>query len=94
MRKKLTHLSPVRTAWTMALVYFVVFAIVWIIGAIVSLFIPMQPDVKRSGMILGSLFAVVIYPIFIFVFTVVAAWVYNLVARWTGGIEFTLKDSD
>ncbi len=81
----------------MALVYFVVFAIVWIIFAIVSLFIQMEPEqmgpgVDRPMMMLGSLFAVVIYPIIIFAFTVVAAWIYNLVAKLTGGIEFTLKD--
>jgi hypothetical protein len=29
------------------------------------------------------------YLIFGFVFTTLAAWVYNLIAKWVGGIEYT-----
>ena len=94
MRKRLTHFSPVRTAWTIAVLYFVVFLILWIIFAIVSMVMKPQPDVDRPAMIWGALIAVVIYPIIGFVATLVSAWIYNLVAKWTGGIEFTLTDSD
>lgn len=30
-----------------------------------------------------------LYLIFGFIFTAIGAWVYNLVAKWVGGIEYT-----
>jgi hypothetical protein len=30
----------------------------------------------------------VLYVVFGFIFAVIAAWLYNVVAKWTGGIEF------
>jgi len=34
------------------------------------------------------------YGIFGYVFTALTAWIYNVVAGWTGGVEFTLSDSE
>ena len=93
MRKRLTRFSPVRTAWTIAVLYFVLAVIVWIIIAIVAMAMKSQPDVDPLAMILGGLAAVVFYPILGFIGTLISVWIYNLVAKWTGGIEFTLKDS-
>lgn len=33
-----------------------------------------------------------IYLIFGFIFTALGAWVYNLVAGWVGGIEYTSNE--
>lgn len=31
----------------------------------------------------------VLYLVFGFIFTAIAAWVYNLAAGWVGGVEYT-----
>ena len=42
---------------------------------------------------MGMMFAMpFFYLIFGFVFTIICAWVYNLVAKWVGGIEFTTSE--
>ena len=33
-----------------------------------------------------------LYLIFGFIFTIIGAWVYNLLAKWVGGIEFTTAE--
>ena len=40
----------------------------------------------------GALFLPVIYGVFGFLGGLIAAAVYNLVAKWTGGVEITLAD--
>jgi hypothetical protein len=40
----------------------------------------------------GAIFLPILYGVFGFIFGVIAAALYNLVAKWTGGLEFTLED--
>ena len=40
----------------------------------------------------GALFLPILYGVIGFVFGVIAAAIYNLVAKWTGGVEITLED--
>ena len=40
----------------------------------------------------GALLVPVFYGVMGFVFGVIGAAIYNLVAKWTGGIEFTVED--
>jgi hypothetical protein len=42
---------------------------------------------------IGSLFLPIIYGVFGFLGGLIAAAVYNLVAKWTGGVEITLTDT-
>jgi hypothetical protein len=41
---------------------------------------------------IGALFLPVLYGVMGFIFGVIAAAVYNLVAKWTGGLEIVLED--
>ena len=87
MNKRLTKISPNQTAWTIALWYFIVAVIAWIVWAIFSV------ARKGEGMsVLYGLIAVVLYPVVVYLAWLIGAWIYNGVARITGGIEFTLKD--
>lgn len=76
----------------------VIYAIMGLIfGGLISLFsvigsafAPQGSDAGLAGMIFGTA-AVIILPIFYgilgFIFTLIAAALYNLVAGWVGGIE-------
>lgn len=71
-----------------------------LIGAAISLFSVVGSAFipKESGGGLGMLFgaaAIVVLPIFYgilgFIFSLIAAALYNLVARWVGGIEIDVQ---
>ena len=34
------------------------------------------------------------YAIFGYIFTALTTWIYNVVAKWTGGVEFTLSEPE
>lgn len=90
MRKRIVRVSPLQAGKVFAVLY-----------GLMS--IPMGPMMALSAH-LGSntaqpfpwaLFAPlpVFYVIAGFAFTVFVAWLYNLVAGWTGGIEFVTEES-
>lgn len=84
MKKQIVSISPVQTGKVFAVLYF-----------LLSL-----PFVAMMAMMFSfshspapSMIMLIVFPfmymIFGFIFTVIAAWVYNLVAGWVGGIEYT-----
>ena len=86
MKKRLTHITPLQTAWTLAVVYFLIAIIAYVISMIVGL-------TQGQGVeVLWGLIGIVVYPLVMFAFVVIGIWLYNWVASWTGGVEFTLKD--
>ncbi|GAC1524737.1 MAG: hypothetical protein NVS3B11_25640 [Collimonas sp.] len=87
MKKQISRISPVQTAKVMALLYF---AISLPMIALMGLFYAFMPGPKAS---IGMMFMLpFLYAIFGFIFTVFGAWIYNLVAKWIGGIEFTVSE--
>lgn len=90
MKKQITHISPLQTAKVFALLYFI---ITLPFAALMALCFSMSPASSHFpvAMIFIAPFA---YAILGFIFTVFGAWVYNLVARWVGGIEFTTAEVD
>lgn len=85
MKKQITNISPVQTAKVFAVLYFVMSIPVVALMAITAAASPAQARPP-----LGFIFALpFIYLIFGFIFTVLGAWVYNKVAGWIGGIEYT-----
>jgi hypothetical protein len=46
----------------------------------------------KGPALLAVLILPFIYLIFGFFFTAIAAWLYNLIAKWTGGIEFESQE--
>lgn len=84
MKKQILSFSPIQTAKVFALLYFVMSIPLIGFMAISFAFSPAQNP--------GIWFLVAmpfIYLIFGFVFTAVGALIYNLVAKWVGGIEYT-----
>ncbi len=84
MKKQIINITPIQTAKVFALLYFVMSIPFVALMAMSFAFMPgPRPPV---GMLFGMPF---IYLVLGFIFTALGAWVYNLVAGWVGGIEYT-----
>ena len=99
MKKRLTNVNPLKLGITLAVIYgiisliiavplFLIFSLVGAAGA------------ARGGQALPAIFSGVfviflpiIYAVLGFIGGVIAAFIYNLVAKWTGGIEFTTEEA-
>lgn len=89
MKKQIQYISILQTSKVLALVY----------GAIAILFVPvfLITSVVNGGnesMRIFSFIAPILYAILGFILTALFCGLYNLVAKYAGGIEFTLQDSD
>lgn len=84
MKKQIIHVSPIQTAKVFALLYFILS--LPLIGFMAISF-SFAPGPKMPVVFL--IFFPFLYAIFGFIFTVLGAWIYNLVAGWVGGIEYT-----
>lgn len=94
MKVRLARISPVRTAWTASVIHAFLGAIMWVIMLIMLLVAQPEPVEGVSpfwGLLIALPIWVVLMPAVAFVAWVVIAWIYNLIARWTGGYEFNLK---
>lgn len=87
MKKQILSISPLQTAKVMAVLYFVI-SLPFLVIMLVSF--AFMPEPKAS---VGMMFILpFLYAIFGFIFTVIGAWIYNHVAKWVGGIEFTVSE--
>jgi len=84
MKKQIINISPFQTAKVFAVLYFVLSLPLVGFMAISFSFAP-GPKPGFGFLILFPF----IYLIFGFIFTALGAWVYNLVAKQIGGIEYT-----
>lgn len=83
MKKRIARVSVMHNAKVAAAIYFV-------ISLPMAAVIGLATMVSGGGPGLGAMmFFPLMYLICGFVFTVVAAWVYNFVAAQLGGVEFT-----
>ena len=87
MKKQITRFSPLQTAKVLALLYFI-FSLAFSPFILVPL--SLGPTPVPEFPIWLFIFMPLMYLVFGFILTLLAAWIYNLVARWTGGIEFTV----
>ena len=93
MKKQLTYVAPLKAGIVLAVLYFVG----GIIGAVIALPVLLLARAAAEASVatfgVGWLFVMPIgYGILGFVVGIIAAALYNLVAKFTGGIEFELKD--
>ncbi|WP_211454922.1 DUF3566 domain-containing protein [Collimonas antrihumi] len=87
MKKQISSISPFQTAKVLAILYF---AISLPMIALMSLLYAFMPGPKAPT---GVMFILpFLYAIFGFIFTAIGAWIYNLIAKWVGGIEFTVSE--
>lgn len=99
MKRRLTNVSPLKLGITLAVIYGIMslilivpfFLIFSLIGA-ASARTGAQPlPIIFTGVFV--IFLPIIYAILGFIGGVIAAFVYNIVAKWTGGIEFTTQEA-
>ena len=98
MNKRLTRISPLKAGLVLGVLYALLACVavpfLMLAGA------GMAAMARENGAALplgfmfgaGALFLPVLYGVFGFIGGLIAAAVYNLVAKWTGGLEFTLTD--
>lgn len=91
MTTRLRSVNPVQLGLFMAVFYLLV-------GAVVALFMApfmamMASYSHQAGPMsfgfFGMVMMVIVYAIFGFIGGVIAAFIYNIVAGWTGGVEMT-----
>jgi uncharacterized membrane protein YGL010W len=99
MTKRLKRIAPLKFGLVVGIIYGLI-ALIFIpfvvLGAVVSLMAPSQPGSPGPGMSAGVLIvlgclAPIFYAVIGGLFGMLAAWVYNVVAKWTGGIEFEVE---
>jgi hypothetical protein len=90
MKKQITRISPVQTSKVVAILYFVISLPIVLIMMVAMSFAP-GPKGGAGLMLLAMPF---MYLVFGFIFTIIAAAIYNLVAGWVGGIEFNTEETD
>jgi len=93
MKKQLTHISPLRAGIVLGVLYGLlglIFVPFFLLAAIFG---------SKSGgapAAFGGVFFAILFPVLYavagFIGGIIAAAIYNLVASWTGGLEFEVRD--
>jgi hypothetical protein len=86
---QIVRFSLVQTAKVAAALYFVL----GLVGVVVMLIAAAVSPAARAQGFLFIVLAPFLYAFFGFIFVFVGCWLYNLVARFVGGIEFTLTET-
>lgn len=96
MMKSITYVNPHKTALTVSLVFAVSSMIFLIPMGILSSF---APPVEDNGAPFGRGFPIMLmlimpffYFVFGYIFTAISCWLYNQVAKYTGGIRLELSE--
>jgi hypothetical protein len=90
MKKQIVNISPMQAAKVAAVLYLVISIPFVGIFALIAMMAPSG----LPGMSVGILiFMPILYAFFGGLFTLIGAWVYNLVAGMTGGFEFTTREA-
>jgi hypothetical protein len=97
MKKRLTHIAPLQLGIVLGILYGIVSLILVPFFALAALAGVRGggPHGIPVGMMMGGFVILLpfIYAIFGFIGGVISAAVYNLIAKWTGGIEFTTTEA-
>ncbi len=102
MRRRITRISPLQLGIVHAVFYGLISLVFFTpFFILMSIFAPhvaanQQNAAPQLFMGMGVVMAIImpfLYAIFGFVFGIIGALIYNLVARITGGIEFTVEDA-
>jgi hypothetical protein len=99
MRKRLKRIAPLKTGIVLGVLYallsliMVPFFMLAGFGAMTAASRAGGPPLPFAFLFgIGALFLPVVYGVMGFIFGVISAAIYNLVAKWTGGIEVTVED--
>ncbi len=90
MKKQMIRISILQSSKIATALYVLMGLIYTLIGILMIVFAP--PQFRTMGII--YLFMPVIMGVVGFIFFVIFAAIYNLLAKWLGGIEVEFKDMD
>lgn len=90
MTQRLARIAVLQTSLTVTLLYVVLTAVFAIPIGLIAMVLSSGADRVKA---LGMLFAPVLYGVVGFIFTMIGCGLYNLVAKWTGGVAFTITDT-
>ena len=89
MRKRIVRVAPVQLG-KVAAVFYGLFSIPLVLIMVVVN--AMSP--QGSGMAMGFMILLpVFYVVFGFIVMAIGAWLYNLIVKWTGGIEYETQET-
>ena len=88
MRHRITRIAPLQFGKVFAVLYGLLSIPIALIMLVAAAFAPAE-----ESMPVWLVVAIpVLYVVFGFIFMAIAAWLYNVVARWTGGVEYVTED--
>ena len=90
MKKQIKRVSVLQTSKVIAIFYVLISLIYSLIGALMVAFGSGQ--IKMMGTF--YIFMPLIMGIFGFLMMLLCCWLYNVVAKWVGGIEFTVEETE
>jgi ABC-type multidrug transport system fused ATPase/permease subunit len=92
MPKSITYIAPHKTALTVSLV-FALCSLLFVVP--MAIFFSLMPatdqmgnPVNTSSFLYMMLIMPILYFVFGYIFTGIAAWIYNHVSKFTGGIKY------
>jgi hypothetical protein len=88
MKKQLTYVTPTQAGIVLGALYGFIALIIAPFALLVALF---AKDASGSH-VLFSIFLPVLYAVVGFISGIIVAALYNLIVKWTGGIEFEVRD--
>ena len=95
VKKRIKRISPLQMGKMLGIIYGLMGLVFLPFFLLMSTLAPQLPAEQRIGMLtIGagfSLFVPVMYAVMGFVFGAIVAAIYNLVAKWIGGIEIELE---
>jgi hypothetical protein len=99
MPKRLKRIAPVKFGIVLGIFYGLISLVIvpfFLLAIIIPSFAPTHEGAMQQGLTtgLGLVFCIllpVFYAVFGGLFGMLAAWLYNVVASWTGGIEFEVE---
>jgi len=91
-KRRLLRISPLQLGIVAAVFYLIIsIPVVLLFWLISSHFAPAGAPTPFRGAIM--MFVPLGYAVFGFIFAILAAWIYNLVARFSGGVEYTVVEA-
>lgn len=90
MKHQVTRFSPHQNGKVFAIMMAVVSAVIIIPTALILM--AMNPHGSNIGAITPMLFMPIVYLIMGYLMTALWSWFYNVLVKWTGGIEFESTD--
>src|ERR1035437_270617 len=92
MKKQLTHISPLRAGIVLLFLYGLLGLVLLPFFLLAAIFGSKAGALAAFGGVFFAILFPVLYAVAGFIGGIIAAAIYNLVAKWTGGLEFEVRD--